>query len=176
MMDHNTAQGRSFLPMVRTDIEYHPHSHDVFLNKRGQCAPKEQKMKTPMIIAAAFATTLYAGSLSAQSSLAGESEITEGLISVGQAIEISDKCPSISARTIRGAFFLNSLQNRAFSLGYTNAQVDAYIDNRSEQDRLEGIARARLVRMGVVPGQEATYCTVGRSEIAAASQVGRLLK
>jgi hypothetical protein len=111
----------------------------------------------------------------AQSGLSTEAEITEGLLAVGQALEISDKCSALSPRKIRGAFFLNGLRNRAIALGYSSAEVDAYVDNKAEQNRLEDVARARLAEKGVISGQEATYCAVGRAEIAARSQIGRLL-
>jgi hypothetical protein len=133
-------------------------------------------MKTPMIITAvAMATVMFAGNLSAQTALANEAEITEGLIAAGQAYEISEKCGAISARSIRGAFFLNGLRIRATELGYSNSQIETYIDDRAEQRRLEGIARTRLFGKGAVAGQEQTYCAVGRAEIAAGSQIGRLL-
>ncbi len=133
-------------------------------------------MRTPIIVtAAAMAIAVFAGSLSAQSALRDVVEIREGLITVGSAYEISEKCGSISARTFRGLGYLNSLRNRALALGFTQAQIDAYTDDKVEQDRLEGIARARLAEKGTVAGQEETYCTVGRAEIAAGSAIGRLL-
>ena len=54
--------------------------------------------------------------------------------------------------------------------------VRAYVDDDAEKDRLEGIARARLADMGAVTGQAATYCTVGRTEIARGSAIGQLLR
>lgn len=133
-------------------------------------------MKTPILVtAAAMSLAMFAGNLSAQSALRDVAEIREGLIVVGSAYELSEKCGSISARTIRGAIYLNALRNRAIALGFTQAQVDAYTDDNVEKARLEGIARARLAEKGVVPGQEATYCAVGRAEIAAGSAIGRLL-
>lgn len=133
-------------------------------------------MKTPMFVtAAAMGIALYAGNLSAQTALRDVVEIREGLIVVGSAYEISEKCGTISARTFRGLAYLNSLRNRALALGFTPAQIDAYTDDKAEQDRLEGIARARLAEKGVVAGQEASYCAVGRAEMAAGTAIGRLL-
>jgi len=102
--------------------------------------------------------------------------ITEGLIATGMAYELSEKCSSLNARTLRGINFLFSLRQHAQELGYSDAEIEAYTDNRAEQDRLEAIARERLAALGVREGDEASYCRVGRDQIAQGSQVGRLLR
>ena len=103
-------------------------------------------------------------------------EISEGLIATGIAVEISDVCDDLSPRMIRGISYLNSLKDHARSLGYTNDQIDAFVNDRTEKRRLEGIARARLAEKGAVEGQPETYCAVGRAEMAANSAIGRLLR
>ncbi|MEJ6397939.1 DUF5333 domain-containing protein [Yoonia sp. 208BN28-4] len=133
-------------------------------------------MKTPAIVtAAAMTVAMLAGNASAQSNLRDVTEITEGLIAVGTAVEISDKCGSIGPRNFRGLAYLNSLRNRAVALGFSASQIDDFTDDKAEQDRLEAIARARLADKGVVEGREETYCAVGRAEMAANSAIGRLL-
>ena len=108
--------------------------------------------------------------------LSQNAEITEGLIAVGMALELSDRCDGLSARTLRGVFYLNGLKNAARSAGYPDAQIDAFVDDRAERTRLEGIARDRLAALGATQGDADSYCRVGRDQIAAGSQVGRLLK
>lgn len=125
---------------------------------------------------AAMGMAMFAGNLSAQTALRDVAEINEGLIAVGSAVEISDKCSTISPRTLRGYNYLYQLRNRASELGFSEAQINAYVDSSVEKARLEGIARARLAAKGVVPGQEATYCAVGQAEIAAGSAIGQLLR
>ncbi|WP_386681221.1 DUF5333 domain-containing protein [Loktanella sp. R86503] len=112
---------------------------------------------------------------SAQAALKDEAEIRNGLLVVGMAYEISEKCGSIDARTVRGIQTLLNLKSRARELGYSNSEIDAYVDNKAEKKRLEGIARAQLVQLGVTPGVEETYCTVGRDQMAKNSGIGRLL-
>jgi len=124
----------------------------------------------------AFGSVLPAGYLSAQTALKDVAEIRNGIIFVGMAYEISEKCDSVSARLFRGLGYLRSLRSRARDLGYSEAEIDAYINDETEKERLEGIARAQLVQLGVVPGQEDSYCAVGRSEIAANTRVGWLLR
>ncbi|MEM9787607.1 MAG: DUF5333 domain-containing protein [Pseudomonadota bacterium] len=133
--------------------------------------------KTPaFVLAALVAVTGFAGSLSAQPPLKDVQRVRDGIIHVGMAYEISEKCSSIRARTWRGINFLQSLKNHAEQLGYTDAQIEAYINDDAEKDRLEAIARGELARLGIVEGNEATYCSVGRSQIAANTRVGWLLR
>ena len=123
-----------------------------------------------------FTFMLMATQASALPPLKDVAEIRDGIIAAGMAIEIGDKCDSISVRMLRGALFLNSLKSRAEDLGYSRAEIDAYVDDRAEKSRLEGIARERLAELGAVTGQGDTYCTVGRSEMDAQTAVGRLLR
>ena len=133
-----------------------------------------------LITGAAFGVMLGVSATMAQAQnatpLADQAEITEGLINTAIAYEIGQQCGSISARMIRGITYLNSLRDRARQLGYTNAEIDAFVDNRTEKRRLEGIARARLADMGAVVGNSESYCAVGRLEMAAGTAIGRLLR
>ncbi|MCK0168983.1 DUF5333 domain-containing protein [Jannaschia sp. S6380] len=107
--------------------------------------------------------------------LANEPRITEGLINVGIAYEISEVCPDIDARRLLGLRYLLALRSAAGDLGYSAEEIEAFIDDDAEKDRLEEIARERLARMGAVRGDVGAHCRVGRGEVAADSQVGRLL-
>ncbi len=124
----------------------------------------------------AFAVVLSAGHLSAQTALKDVAKVRDGIVFTGMAYEISEECGSIDARLFRGLGYLQSLRQHARELGFSNAEIDAYIDDDAEKDRLEAIARAQLALLGVVPGQEATYCAVGRDQIAANTRVGWLLR
>jgi hypothetical protein len=119
---------------------------------------------------------MTAGTATAQQSLRDVGYVTEGLIAVGIAYEISEVCGSISARTLRGLSYLNQLRNHAKGLGFSNAQIDAFRKNKVEQDRLESIARQRLSGMGAASGDAASHCAVGRAEIAKESTIGYLLR
>lgn len=101
--------------------------------------------------------------------------ITEGLIETAIAYEIGERCEPIDGRRLQGIAFLLSLNAHARSLGYSAQEIEAYIDNEEEKDRLEAIARQRLRDMGAVEGQPDTYCAVGREEIGRNSQIGKLL-
>ena len=122
------------------------------------------------------AVTLAATAASAQQSLRNVSYVTEGLIAVGIAFELSEVCPDIDARTLRGLSYLNQLRSHAKGLGFTNDQIDEFRKDDVEKDRLEAIARQRLVNMGATPGDVASHCAVGRAEIAKESTIGYLLR
>lgn len=103
-------------------------------------------------------------------------EISEGLITIGMADEIRNECGSIKPRIFRAISHLRKLHDRAQALGYSKAEIDAYVENKQEKARLMGIVRARLSKKGVNLDQPNTYCTVGRAEISAKSGIGRLLR
>ena len=132
--------------------------------------------KLALATVVALATVLSAGHSSAQTALKDVAKVRDGIIFVGMAYEISEQCDSINARLFRGLGFLQSLRRHARDLGYSEAEVDAYINDDAEKDRLEGIARAQLAQLGAVPGQAATYCAAGRAQIDANTRVGWLLR
>jgi hypothetical protein len=102
--------------------------------------------------------------------------VTEGLIAAGMAIELDDNCGDVRIRMLRGLSFLQGLKNHLQDLGYSNDEIDAYIDNRTEKQRLEALARQRLNALGVRTDDPATYCTVAQAQIAEGTQVGQLLR
>ena len=132
--------------------------------------------KPGMIAVIALAAALSAAQLSAQTALRDVAKVRDGIIYTGMAYEISEQCDSISARLFRGLNYLQSLRRHARDLGYSEAEIDAYINDGAEKDRLEDIARAQLTRLGAVPGEKDSYCTVGRAQIAANTRVGWLLR
>jgi hypothetical protein len=131
---------------------------------------------TKITTAGLLSLGMTTGAVSAQQSLRDVGYVTEGLIAVGIAYEISEVCGSISARTLRGLSYLNQLRNHAKGLGFTNAQIDDFRKDRTEQNRLEAIARQRLSSMGAEPGNTAAHCAVGRAEITKESTIGYLLR
>ncbi len=119
---------------------------------------------------------LLAAPLAAQTPLRDVAKVRDGIVFVGMAYEISEQCDELSARLFRGLSYLNSLRSHARELGYSEAEIEAYIDDRAERDRLEAIARNSLAELGVVDNDAATYCAVGRAQIAANTRVGWLLR
>lgn len=123
-----------------------------------------------------LALTVVAAVPARAQSLADDPVVTEGLIATAIAYEIGRRCGSLDARMLAGIGFLNSLKSHAVTQGYSSAQIDAYVNDDAEAARLEAVARARLADKGGVAGEWQTYCAVGRAEMAAGSQIGRLLR
>lgn len=134
-------------------------------------------MRQTLAAAALAAMTLALGQPAlALGPLKDVEHVREGIIDVGIAYEISERCDDLRPRIFAGLGFLNGLKDHARGLGYSNAEIDAYINDGAEKKRLEGIARERLAAMGATPGDAASHCTVGRAEIAAGSRIGSLLR
>ena len=132
---------------------------------------------TRLFAAAVLALGLSATSAaSAQSAISQDAHITEGLIAVGIADEIRSTCDSISPRMIRAYQFINGLWSHAREAGYSDPEIEAYVDSDTEKARLKGLALAYMTQNGVVPGDAESYCTLGRTEIAEGSAIGRLLR
>lgn len=117
-----------------------------------------------------------AGALSAQSSLKDEPSVRDGIIFVGMAYEISQRCDTIDARIFRGIGYLQTLKRRARDLGYSDAEIEAYVNDDAEERRLTEVARGQLALLGVDTDENDSYCAVGRAQIAAGTRVGWLLR
>lgn len=129
-----------------------------------------------MVVALAMGVIGLAGSASAKPALKDVAEVREGIIAIGMAYEITQKCGSIRPRYFRAIGYLNTLKDHAKELGYSDSEIDAYTGDKTEENRLKGIARARLAELGAVSGNEASYCAVGRAEIAKNDTVGQLMR
>lgn len=119
---------------------------------------------------------LAAGATTALGDLRNEPVITNGLIDTAIAYEIGRRCDSLEARIVQGINFLYALRAEASALGYSESEINAYIENEAEKDRLEAIARQKLASLGGVDGDWETYCAVGRAQIAEGTQIGQLLR
>ena len=135
-------------------------------------------MKSTAVIfgVVAIAIAGLAGAASTKPALKHVAAVREGIIATGMAHEITQKCSSISPRYFRAIRYLNTLKSHATSLGYTDSEIDAYTDDKTEENRLKGIARSRLADLGAVEGDAASFCTVGRAEIAKNSVIGQLMR
>lgn len=108
--------------------------------------------------------------------LAQDSRVREGLIAVGMALEVSERCEAIAARKLRGLLFLRDLKADARARGYSDAQIDAFVEDEAEKAGLEAEARARLADLGAIDSDGGTYCAAGRALIASGGQAGKLLR
>ncbi|NBT31407.1 MAG: hypothetical protein EBT13_05755 [Rhodobacteraceae bacterium] len=132
--------------------------------------------KTLTAMTFGFLALAIAGGAQAKSLLKDVVEIQERLIVIGIAYRIDERCDSLSIRDFRKNTALLGVANRAMQLGYTRAEITAYIDDKVEKDRLVTVAEGRLAEMGAVEGQPQTFCRVGQEQITAGTDIGRLLR
>ena len=109
-------------------------------------------------------------------SLADETRITGPLMSAAIGDRIRKRCPSISARMVRVWREARGLKAEARRLGYSEAEIEAFLDDDAARDRIERAAEEWLAAQGAVKGRPESYCRVGRREIERGSLTGRLLR
>ncbi|ABD54099.1 DUF5333 domain-containing protein [Jannaschia sp. CCS1] len=141
-------------------------------------------MITPFRIVAAAGVLLVTGLFTtlghAQSAnwqvLREDPQIHAGLTVIAVGRHIQGICGDIRPRMVRAWTFAEGLVARAEDLGVGRADVDAFIDNRAEQERYTAIMIEWFAARGVDTGDEAAICRVGRDEITAGTPIGRLLR
>lgn len=133
-------------------------------------------MRLPIYVAAALiglGTPLAAGD---KPLLRDVPEIENPLFAVAVAKEVSDHCDSISARYLRGLGELQRLRSRANKLGYSDAEIRAYVESDSEKARMRAKGEKLLAQNGVSYAKPESFCTYGRAEIKSNSAIGVLLR
>ena len=78
--------------------------------------------------------------------------VRNGFYALGLADIVQDNCNSIEPRLITAWRYLKSLERYARDAGYTSAQIDDLIDNKSEKRKLRTEIKADLAARGASPG------------------------
>lgn len=103
-------------------------------------------------------------------------EIDDAMLWVAMAIEISDKCDEIEPRTFKGLSVLYALKRRAQKLGYTSAEIKAYVKSPDEKARMRKRGEKYVKSRGLEPSDPAALCSLGHAEINRSSAIGVLLE
>lgn len=103
--------------------------------------------------------------------------IYNGLFTAALIKHVTDTCPAIEppGKVRRVTYFLG-LYNQARGLGFSRDQIEAFVEDKSEQDRLRGIVESHLTRAGVDPRSETQVCAYARTQIAERTALGRQLR
>jgi hypothetical protein len=129
------------------------------------------------LIAALSALMLAAPVMAAgKPALRDVAQIDDRMLWVALAIEISDRCDSIEARTLRGLTYLWEIRSQAQDLGYSPAEIKTYVDSDTEKARMRGRGEAYVRSHGLNPQNDADLCKLGQAEIAKGSQIGAFLR
>lgn len=141
-------------------------------------------MITPFRIVAAAGVVLVTGLFTtmghAQNAswqvLRDDPEIHQGLTTIAVGRHIQNVCDDISPRLMRALGFAEGLGDRGMDLGVSRSDIRAFIDDRGEQQRYREVMHAWFAARGVNHGDAAGVCRLGRDEITAGTQIGRLLR
>lgn len=101
--------------------------------------------------------------------------VNDRLIQARVADRVRKECPSISARFAYAYGQARALQRWALDQGYTEAEIEAFLDSKPDRDRVKAAAEAYLAANGVVAGDADSFCRLGEAEIDAGSIAGSLL-
>lgn len=124
----------------------------------------------------ALALAANAAAASADAGLRNEADINEGLLIMAVADKIRRECGSIGGRLFRAQSFANDLEKAAMKRGYTQAEIDAYINNDREKQRVRERRNAYFQSRGASNLDAESLCVLGRAEIAQGSLIGHLLR
>ncbi|TNF57606.1 MAG: hypothetical protein EP307_13685 [Rhodobacteraceae bacterium] len=100
----------------------------------------------------------------------------DGVFTIALANLVRRRCDSLDGRVLKAMGILRDLKAEARALGYTQAEIDAYVDSDAEKERMKARAAALFEARGVDPDNPEDLCRFGREEIAQNSPVGVLLK
>jgi hypothetical protein len=127
-------------------------------------------------VAALVALALPAAAVSAKPPLREVSEIDDSLLWIAIANEIDKRCDQISGRRFKAIGIMWELRARANELGYSDAEIRAYVESDQEKTRMRARGNAFVAANGVRDDQPETFCALGRAEMKKNSAIGVLLK
>ncbi|WP_225030350.1 DUF5333 domain-containing protein [Xinfangfangia pollutisoli] len=134
----------------------------------------------PLLAAALAAVTLVSPMLAspalALEPLSQEKHINDSLRAGRIGDVIRKTCPTIHARMFVVWSKIEDLKQYALDKGYSRSEVEAFLKDRKEKNRLKAEADAWLKKAGAVAGNVQSFCAVGEAEIAKGSLVGSLLR
>lgn len=128
-----------------------------------------------LLLSAAFLLyqPAFAGALP---SLRDVPEIDESLLEAGLALEVSEACPDIGLRKMKGINFLWNVKRHATELGYSDDQIRAHIESDVEEARIRTLGESKIRQAGFDPHSQSGICAFGRSEMARKTRIGSFLR
>lgn len=130
-----------------------------------------------LVSAVVFGSLVFAGAAaSAKPALRDVEEIYEPLYWALVAFEIADVCDSLDGRKLKGATDGWALVRKARQLGYSNEEIEAFLDSDDEKARMRARGDAYFRHKGASYDAPETFCALGRAEIERNSQIGVYLR
>lgn len=132
-------------------------------------------MRLILSLVLSFAAMTSAAEARAQS-LAEEADINTGLFNVAVADKIRKECDAIAPRMFAAMSYLRSLNNEARNRGYSDEEIERYVTDDAEKEKMNQRRNAYIIASGAHPADGPSMCELGRKEIARQSQIGQLLR
>ena len=129
-----------------------------------------------LITSAILSVALTTSAGMAEAGLNNERDINDGLLVLAVADKIRRECDAIGGRLFTARSYARPLRELATDRGYSDAQVDAYINDKLEKARMREKRNAYFAAKGASNLDPDSLCVLGRDEIARGTQVGQLLK
>lgn len=108
--------------------------------------------------------------------LGEDAELRDGLTLVAAGNYLRRNCDAVTPRIFRALSYAQKLHNRGRALGYSDAEIEAFLDDEDEKDKVKARAKAYLEARGVDFDEPETFCTVALAEIQDGTGVGWFLK
>lgn len=129
-----------------------------------------------LMSAAVAAAALHALPVAAQQvPLSQEKYVNDRLIAARIADRIRRECPSYNARMVYAYGQARALKSYARNQGYSESQIEAFLDSKEDKRRIYGVAEDYLTRRGAVKGDAQSFCRVGAQEFANNSYIATFL-
>ena len=136
-------------------------------------------MKPLMMIVTSLGLALTVSATSAQAiagRLRNHQPVNNGLINIAIADMIRKECDQIGARMIHAYRYMNAIRDRANEDGFSDAEIEAFVENKEDRARVKTAAQTYLTSNGVTLDDPQSYCVAGLAEIDQDSQIGALLR
>lgn len=127
------------------------------------------------LIPAALIAAMLATPAVALEPLSKEKYINDRLIAARIADRIRRTCPSIDGRILYAYGEARKLKRYAEKQGYSRTEIDTFLDNKAEKQRIYAVAEDYLTRQGAKESDPESFCRIGRQEIARNTVIGSLL-
>lgn len=112
----------------------------------------------------------------ADTGLSQEADINQGLVIMAAADKIRRSCKTIGGQLFRAQRYASSLKQIARSRGYSDQEIDAYLDSKAERAKVRAQRNVYFQNQGASNLDHASLCVLGHAEIARKSQIGYLLR
>lgn len=118
---------------------------------------------------------LLATAAQAKVPLRDEAHINGQLLAAQIGDILRKTCPDASARFFVVYRKINALKAYATEKGYTQPEVEAFLDDRTEKQRIRSAAEQYLTEAGAVKGDVQSYFRVARDEVRRGTVTGEML-